>query len=76
MDVIRWPHLVRAATTDSARPEHSAWIYGATWLVYLGGATATGLLYLAFGAMAVLLPIASLIVAAIVELRRPSSHRR
>lgn len=58
VDVIRWPHLVETSSgEDSVSSGHRTWIYGMTWLVYLGGAMATGLLYLSFGPSALFLPI-------------------
>lgn len=64
VDVIRWPHLVETTageggTATGPRP----WIYGITWLIYLGGAVATGLLYLWVSAVALLLPIVAILVA-------------
>jgi uncharacterized membrane protein YoaK (UPF0700 family) len=69
-DVIRWPHLVThhqpaTGTVPKTRP----WIYGVTWLVYLAGATTTGLLYLAFGASALLLPIVAVIAVVLITAR-------
>lgn len=70
VDVIRWPHLVETSTGESsAFAGHRPWIYGVTWLVYLGGAMATGLLYLALGQSALLLPIVVIMAVLIVASR-------
>jgi uncharacterized membrane protein YoaK (UPF0700 family) len=77
VDVIRWPHLVETSTGEStAFTGHRPWIYGVTWLVYLGGATSTGLLYVSVGPMALLLPVAAIvIVLAIASRTRPAYSR-
>ena len=77
VDVIRWPHLVETTagegdTATGPRP----WIYGITWLIYLGGALATGLLYLSVTAVALLLPIIAILVALAVASRERSALPR
>jgi uncharacterized membrane protein YoaK (UPF0700 family) len=72
VDVIRWPHLVETSTGESsAFTGHRPWIYGVTWLIYLGGAMTTGLLYLSFGSTALLLPIAAILVVLVIASRSP-----
>jgi uncharacterized membrane protein YoaK (UPF0700 family) len=77
VDVIRWPHLVHVSPTDKGiLSGHRPWIYGIAWLVYLGGATVTGLLYLSGGPTALLLPIAAIAVVLAVVASRPSALAR
>jgi uncharacterized membrane protein YoaK (UPF0700 family) len=77
VDVIRWPHLVSASRPhpgilSGQRP----WIYGIAWLVYLGGAAGTGLLFLRIGSTALLLPIAAIAIVLVVVICRPSMEAR
>jgi uncharacterized membrane protein YoaK (UPF0700 family) len=84
-EAIRRLHLVEAARPMAPEPHEPSgttvssadrpWIYGITWLVYAGGALASGRLYPSVGAAALILPgaaILAVIVAGNLENRRPS----
>jgi uncharacterized membrane protein YoaK (UPF0700 family) len=72
--LIRWLRVVEEASGSS--PERhlsimrglaadSPWLYGLTWFVYVAGAVVGGLLFLHIREMALMLPIITIVVAAI-----------
>ena len=78
-EAIRWLHLVEAArpvvpaqqgTSGAVMSSDLPWIYGLTWLVYAGGALASGLVYLRMGAAALILPIAAILAVMVAGARR------
>jgi uncharacterized membrane protein YoaK (UPF0700 family) len=75
--LIRWLQLVEAAPAPSPEQQEliqmtvlsaigGPWIYGLTWFVYVTGAVGGGLLFLYTREMALLLPIAAIVVVVIV----------
>jgi uncharacterized membrane protein YoaK (UPF0700 family) len=75
-ETIRWLRT-KPAPHSADRQEHSTskqgpGIYGVDWLVYAGGALASGYLFLWVGEIALVLPIAAVIAAVIAGVSRYS----
>jgi uncharacterized membrane protein YoaK (UPF0700 family) len=79
-DVIQWLHMLETAATPpqppdlrspSALGDHGPWLAGPTWLAFGIGAVVGGLLFLHIGDMALILPIAAILVVVLLEARRP-----
>ena len=70
-ETVRWlqtkvaPHS--AARQEHPTPKHGPAIYGIDWLVYAGGALASGSLFLRVGEIALVLPIAAVMAAILVS---------
>jgi uncharacterized membrane protein YoaK (UPF0700 family) len=52
------------------QPSDHTWIYGASWLVYLGGAAAGALLFLKYRERALVLPLTAIVAVLLTEARR------
>jgi uncharacterized membrane protein YoaK (UPF0700 family) len=82
-EVARRLHLLELASTSTAAPHDQgtghrssggAWMYGATWIVYLLAAVATGVVFLHLRELALLLPITTLVAVIAIETRASANR--